>query len=103
MVVSKNSKNPEMTVKLLSFLNSKDEVLKLNEFQTIVPIRKDITTADLKLQPGSIGDQMFNWSKNYIFWVDNSLSPVVVDDFNKTVTVGFDWKDDARRFCGTIG
>jgi raffinose/stachyose/melibiose transport system substrate-binding protein len=83
MVVAKNSKYPEMTAKLLSFLNSKDEVLKLSEFQTVVPIRKDITAADLKLEPGSLGDQLFTWSKNYVFWVDNSLSPVVVDDFNK--------------------
>jgi ABC-type glycerol-3-phosphate transport system substrate-binding protein len=83
MVVSKNSKNPEMTVKLLSFLNSKEEVLKLSEFQTIVPVRKDVTAEELKLQPGSIAAQMFEWSKNYVFWVDNSLSPAVVDDFNK--------------------
>jgi len=83
MVVSKNSKNPEMTVKLLSFLNSKEEVLKLSEFQTIVPVRNDITAEELKLQPGSIAAQMFDWSQNYVFWVDNSLSPTVVDDFNK--------------------
>ena len=102
MVVSKNSKNPEMTVKLLSFLNSKDEVLKLNEFQTIVPIRKDITTADLKLQPGSIGDQMFNWSKNYIFWVDNSLSPVVVDDFNKLLPLVLTGKMTPEDFAAQL-
>jgi len=83
MVVSKNSKNPEMMVKLLSFLNSKDEVLKLSEFQTIVPVRKDITAEELKLEPGTIAAQMFEWSQNYVFWVDNSLSPAVVDDFNK--------------------
>lgn len=83
MVVSKNSKNPEMMVKLLSFLNSKEEVLKLSEFQTIVPVRKDITAEELKLEPGTIASQMFEWSQNYVFWVDNSLSPAVVDDFNK--------------------
>lgn len=83
MVVAKNSQNPEMMVKLLSFLNSKEEVLKLNEFQTIVPVRKDISAEELKLQPGTIAAQMFEWSQNYVFWVDNSLSPAVVDDFNK--------------------
>lgn len=102
MVVSKNSKYPEMTVKLLSFLNSKDEVLKLNGFQTIVPIRKDITTADLKLEPGSIGDQMFNWSKNYIFWVDNSLSPVVVDDFNKLLPLVLTGKMTPEDFTAQL-
>lgn len=102
MVVSKNSKNPEMTVKLLSFLNSKEEVLKLNEFQTIVPIRKDITAADLKLQPGSIGDQMFKWSQSYIFWVDNSLPPVLVDDFNKLLPLVLTGKQTPEDFVAQL-
>lgn len=83
MVVSKNTKDIAMAVKFMSFLNSKEEVLKLYETQTKVPVRKDLTEADLKLQPGSIGSKIFQWSKNYVFWVDNSLSPQVVDDFNK--------------------
>jgi raffinose/stachyose/melibiose transport system substrate-binding protein len=83
MVVSSNSKNVDLAVKFMSFLNSKDEVLKLNEFQTKVPIRKDVTEADLGLKPGSIGSKLVAWSQNYVFWVDNSLSGAVVDDFNK--------------------
>lgn len=83
MIVAKNSKHPEMAVKFMSFLNSKDEVLKLYETQVKVPIRKDLTAADLKLAPGSIGEKLFKWSTNYIFWVDNSLSAPVVDVFSK--------------------
>lgn len=83
LVVSKNTKDIQMAVKFLSFLNSKDEVLKLYQTQTKVPVRKDITAADMKLKPGSIGEKLLTWSKNYVFWVDNSLSPTVVDDFNK--------------------
>jgi raffinose/stachyose/melibiose transport system substrate-binding protein len=83
MVVAKNSKYPDTAVKFMSFLNSKAEVLELNKFQTKVPIRKDVTEADLGLKPGSIGSKLIQWSKNYVFWVDNSLSSPVVDDFNK--------------------
>jgi ABC-type glycerol-3-phosphate transport system substrate-binding protein len=83
MVVAKNSKYPDTAVKFMSFLNSKAEVLELNKFQTKVPIRKDVTEADLGLKPGSIGSKLIQWSKNYVFWVDNSLSAPVVDDFNK--------------------
>lgn len=83
LVVSKNCKNPEMAVKFLSFLSSKEEVLKLYETQVKVPVRKDITAAELKLKEGSIGAKLFAWSKNYVFWVDNSLSSPVVDDFSK--------------------
>ena len=83
LVVSSNSKYPETAVKFMSFLNSKDEVLKLNEFQTKVPIRKDVTQEDLGLEPGSIGAKLIDWSDDYVFWVDNSLSGPVVNTFNK--------------------
>jgi raffinose/stachyose/melibiose transport system substrate-binding protein len=102
MVVAKNSKNIAMTVKLLSFLNSKDEVLKLNETQTIVPIRKDITADELKLKPGSIAAKMFDWSKNYVFWVDNSLSPQVVDDFNKLLPLVLTGKMTPAEFTQQV-
>ncbi len=83
MVVAKNSVDPQMAVNFMSFLNSRDEVLLFYKTQTKVPVRKDLTPADLNLQPGSVGMKIFDWSKNYIFWVDNSLSGPVVDDFNK--------------------
>lgn len=83
MVIPKNDKNVDTAVKFMSFLNSKAEVLELNKFQTKVPIRKDVTEADLGLKPGSIGSKLINWSKSYVFWVDNSLSDPVVTDFNK--------------------
>ena len=83
LVVSSNSKYPETAVKFMSFLNSKDEVLKLNEFQTKVPVRKDVTPEDLGLEPGSVGAKINEWAKNYVFWVDNSLSANVVNEFNK--------------------
>lgn len=83
LVVSKNAQNPEMAVKLLSFLNSKDEFLKLSKVQTVMPIRKDITAEEMGIAPGSIAAKMFDWSQRYTFWVDNELSGPVVDDFNK--------------------
>lgn len=83
LVIAKNSKYPDTAVKFMSFLNSKEEVLKLNEFQTKVSIRKDVTEKDLGLEAGSIGAKLVQWSKNYVFWVDNSLSAAVVNDFNK--------------------
>jgi raffinose/stachyose/melibiose transport system substrate-binding protein len=99
LVVSKNSENIELAVKFMSFLNSKDEVLKFYETQTKVPVRKDLTEEDLKLQPGSIGSKIFQWSKNYIFWVDNSLSPEVVDDFNKLLPLVLTGKMTPEEFA----
>jgi raffinose/stachyose/melibiose transport system substrate-binding protein len=83
MVVSINSKYPETAVKFMSFLNSKEEVLELNKFQTKVPVRNDVTPEELGLQPGSVGAKLIEYAKNYVFWVDNSLSGNVVNEFNK--------------------
>jgi raffinose/stachyose/melibiose transport system substrate-binding protein len=83
LVVSTSSKNVDLAVKFMSFLNSKAEVLELNKFQTKVPIRKDVTAADLGAAPGSVLAKLIGWSGNYVFWVDNSLSSPVVDSFNK--------------------
>jgi raffinose/stachyose/melibiose transport system substrate-binding protein len=83
LVLSKNSKYPETALKFMSFLNSKDEVLKLNEFQVKVPVRTDVSPEDLGLEPGSVDAKINGWADNYVFWVDNSLSAEVANEFNK--------------------
>jgi len=102
LVVSKNSKNPEMAVKLLSFLNSKDEVLKFSKTQTVVPVRKDLTADDLGFKPGSIAAKMFGWGQNYTFWVDNELSGPVVDDFNKLLPLVLTGKMTPLEFAQQV-
>jgi raffinose/stachyose/melibiose transport system substrate-binding protein len=81
LVVSTNSKNVDLAVKFMSFLDSKPEVLELAKFQTKVPIRKDVSAADLGAAPGSVLAKLLDWSQHYVFWVDNSLSGTVVNDF----------------------
>ena len=102
LVVSKNSQHPDLDVKLMSFLNSKDEFLKLYKVQTIMPVRKDITAADLGIQPNTIAAQMFDWSQHYTFWVDNSLSPNVVDDFNKLLPLVLTGKMTPQDFAAQV-
>lgn len=102
MVVSKNSKNPALDVKLMSFLNSKDEVLKFSKTQTVVPVRKDLTPEDLGFKPGSIAAKMFQWGQNYTFWVDNELSGPVVDDFNKLLPLVLTGKMTPLEFAQQV-
>ena len=91
-------KIPEINVKLMSFLNSKDEFLKFSQVQTVMPVRKDVTAADLGIQPGSIAAQMFDWRQHYTFWVDNELSGPVVDDFNKLLPLVLTGKMTPEEF-----
>lgn len=81
LVVSKDCKNPELAVKFLSFLNSKDEVMKFLQVQSKVPTRTDITAADLGLADGSAAAKLFTWADKTVYWVDNSLYTNIVGDF----------------------
>ena len=81
LVVSKDCKNPELAVKFLSFLNSRDEVLKFLQVQSKVPTRLDISAADLGLAPESAATKLFGWADKTVFWVDNSLYTNIVGDF----------------------
>jgi ABC-type glycerol-3-phosphate transport system substrate-binding protein len=78
LLVSKSSKNPEMAVKLASFLCSKAEVLEMQKFQPTVPLRNDITPDELGLKPGTIALTIFKWSPDYLYWPDNLIMPGVV-------------------------
>ena len=83
VVVSNDSKNPELAVKLISFLCSKPETLELLKHQTFVPIRKDITPAEMGFAAGSVQEKMFSYKDHYIYFVDNILTPGVVDEYYK--------------------
>jgi raffinose/stachyose/melibiose transport system substrate-binding protein len=85
LVVSKNSKHPDVAVKFLSFLNSKAEVLEFYKTQAKVPIRKDITEAELNLKAGTVSSQLLQFSKAYTYWVDNSVTQAVSNDMYKLV------------------
>ncbi len=85
VVVSKDSKNPQLAVKLISFLCSKPETLELLKHQTFVPIRKDITPAEMGYAPGSVQEKVYSYKDKYIYFVDNILTPGVVDEYYKLV------------------
>ena len=73
IAVSKTCKNPELAVKFISFLNQKDNHVKIVKHMSMLPYRFDVTAEDLGYEPGSMDDQMLQASKNSIFWVDNTL------------------------------
>ena len=102
LVVSKNSQHPELAVKLMSFLNSKDEFLQFSKVQTVMPVRKDVTAEDMQIKPGSVAAQMFEWAQHYTFWVDNELSGPVVDDFNKLLPLVLTGKMTPLEFAQQV-
>lgn len=80
-VVSKSCKNPELAVKFISFMDSKEEMLNFLKVQAKVPTRTDITAADLGYAEGSNSAKLVEMAAKTIYWVDNSLYPSVSGDF----------------------
>ena len=87
LVVANSSKNIDMAVKFLHFLSSKKEVLEFLKVQQKVPVRKDITADEIGLKAGSPAAKLFSWSKDYVYFVDNQLTPSIAEEFYKLPTL----------------
>jgi hypothetical protein len=74
LVVAKNTRYPEMAVKLISFLNSKAEVLAAEKINRYPIVRKDITVAELGWAPDSNIAKLHKYTTTYNYWVDNLLT-----------------------------
>lgn len=81
LVISKDCDNPELALKFLSFIDSKAEMLELLKFQQIIPTRTDITVDELNYTEGSASAKLYALSAKVQYWVDNSLTSDVVQDF----------------------
>lgn len=82
LVVAKSTKNPKLAVALISFLNSKEEVIRAQKVQQVPPVRVDLSIDELGYKRGSnIAFLYENYAKNYIYWVDNLLTPSVAEVF----------------------
>jgi raffinose/stachyose/melibiose transport system substrate-binding protein len=73
-VVAKNTKYPEMAVKLVSHLNSKAEVLEALKINTYPIVRSDITIQEIGWAPGSNIAKLHKYVGTYNYWVDNLLT-----------------------------
>jgi len=81
LVVAKNTKYPQMAVKLISFLNSKAEVLEAEKINRYPVVRTDITPAEMGWAADSAIAKIQKYSTTYNYWVDNLLTPDVANVF----------------------
>ena len=80
-VVAKNTKYPQLAVKLISFLNSRAEVLEAEKINRWPVVRTDITPADMGWAADSNIAKIQKYSTTYNYWVDNLLTPDVANVF----------------------
>ncbi len=99
IVVSKDCKNPELAVKFLHFLNSKEEVLEFLKVQPKIPTRTDITAEELGYKEGSVSADLFGYAGQTVYWIDNSLYPSVSGDFYNLLPAVLGGKMSALEFA----
>ena len=77
--VSNFSENPDMAVEFVKFLLSRDEMVSMYTKNTAIPIRTDITAADIGRTDDPYFAQAVEMAGGLYFWPDNCLSADVVN------------------------
>ena len=77
--VSNFSENPDMAVEFVKFLLSRDEMVSMYTKNTAIPIRTDITAADIGRTDDLYFAQAVEMAGGLYFWPDNCLSADVVN------------------------
>lgn len=83
LVISKGSKNPDLALKFLSFISNKENHTALILAQSKLPLRTDVSAADIGIGETGASRQLFDKALNYVFWADNSMVPDVNAEMQK--------------------
>ena len=83
LVVSKNSKHPELAVEFCSFMNNKEKHIELLKGLSKLPLRTDVTLEEVGMEEALVYQQTSEMSTNYTFWADNSMVPEVNAEMQK--------------------
>jgi ABC-type glycerol-3-phosphate transport system substrate-binding protein len=86
-VVAKESENPDMAIKLASFLSSKEEVMKFSEVLPVVSIRRDMTSAEMGLPDQPVYKKLLDFmnakDRRIVYWVDQVLDQAAMTNIAK--------------------
>ena len=79
-IVANYTQNADMAVEFLHFLSSKEESLEWFKISKSIPIRKDITPDELGWSNDPLMSKVLDWSKNTVYWVDNSIDSEAMNE-----------------------
>jgi ABC-type glycerol-3-phosphate transport system substrate-binding protein len=77
------TKNRDLAVKFVSFLASKPSFIELTKSVSTFPARSDVTLADLGWTNDPFRQKIFTLSKNFAFWIDNSIPEAQFNEINR--------------------
>jgi RsiW-degrading membrane proteinase PrsW (M82 family) len=67
-----------------------------------VPIRKDISLADMGFEPGSVQDKMYSFKDKFVYFVDNILTAGVVEEYYKLCPLVLVGKMTPKDFAAAL-
>jgi len=77
------TKNRDLAVKFVSYLASKPSFIQLTKSVTTFPARADVTLEDLGWTKDPFRGKIFDLSKRFTFWIDNSMPANQFDEINR--------------------
>ena len=83
IAVVNTCENPDVAVKLLSFLNSKENVLKFSKLTGKIPQRTDITAEELGWKDNEVFEKTLNMANSgkLFGWNDNAMQTDVMNEY----------------------
>jgi raffinose/stachyose/melibiose transport system substrate-binding protein len=77
------TKNRDLAVKFVSFLASKPSFIERTKSVTTFPVRLDVSLDDLGWTKDPFRQKIFALSKNFAFWIDNSIPENQFGEINR--------------------
>ncbi len=81
--VGSYTRNRDLAVKFISFLASKPSFIQLTKSVTTFPARADVTLDELGWAQDPFRQKIFNLSKSFAFWIDNSIPENQFSEINR--------------------
>lgn len=83
LAIGNYTKNRDLAVKFVSYLCSKSAFIELTKSVTTFPSRTDVTLDDLGWTDDPFRQKIFTLSKNFAFWVDNSIPEYLYSEMKR--------------------
>lgn len=87
LAIANYTENPDLAIKLCSFINNKENTLSIVKVLSKIPLRKDITPAEMGWEGKPVYEKALKMSNSILYWTDNTQVPDVMNEYYKVGTL----------------
>ena len=81
--VASYSENPDVAVKLIQYITSKEEMIEYYKISPGIPMRTDITVEEIGLADDPLYTEAIGLRSNIVYWADNVMSAEAASTFSQ--------------------